>query len=118
MFGRCQSLGVRHRAGQLIGMKDFLHAGPPLARRRVSTERCIGPHDLPLLLSPGISSHLRHVSVIICSVVLKIAEQKPILQENGEVADVALPDHGQHLGPHCGMIPPILVEGFRPQPDQ
>lgn len=44
---------------------------------------------------------LRHVGVIICSVVLKIAEPQPILQENGEVADVALPDHGQHLGPHC-----------------
>ena len=32
--------------------------------------------------------HLRHVGVIICSVVLKIAEPQPILPENGEVADV------------------------------
>src|SRR5207253_8273308 len=81
-----------------IEMKHFFHAGPPFAGGAGLKRTLHRSHYLPPLLCLGISRHLRHVRLKICTMVFPITEQQIIFEEDGIIANIAISDHVQNLG--------------------
>src|SRR5438132_1427899 len=100
--------------GSLIAVKHLFHAGPPLAFRALVQGLLHGRHNGPPLLCLGISGHSCHVCGIIGSVILEIPEERVVFQEDGVIADVTAPDHGQHFRPHLCVIFLVGLDKFRP----
>src|ERR1700731_899857 len=90
--------------GLSIDVKDLLYRCAPLTFPGVLRGLLNLLDDPPPLLRLGIPCDLRHIRLVIRSMVFVIAEQQIILQEDRIVADVASPNGGENLRPHLSMV--------------
>src|SRR5271169_2869428 len=88
---------------QFVEVKNFFHAGPPLAFGPRLEWKLHGSNQFPPLLSFWISSHFCHVSFEIGTVIFEVTEQQSVPQVNGIVPDIAAPDHVQNFRPDLRM---------------
>src|SRR5271169_3584343 len=102
---------------QFVEVKNFFHAGPPLAFGPRLEWKLHGSNQFPPLLSFWISSHFGHVSFEIGTVIFEVTEQQSVPQVNGIVPDIAAPDHVQNFRPDLRMLFLVLLNCLRPHAD-
>src|SRR6476469_8056528 len=69
----------------LIEVEHFFHNGPPLARAAGLERLLHGFHDGPPFLSLRIGRHLRHVRIVVRTVVFVISEQVPVFKKDAVI---------------------------------
>ena len=98
-------------------VKDFFHVGPPLAGFARFERFLAGFADGPPLLRARVGSHQCHVGIEVISDILELGKQKAVLVVDRVVANPALGDLCEDLGPSGGVQPFVFVIFFRAQPD-
>src|SRR5580658_8498286 len=101
------------KSGGLIDVKYLFHFGPPFSFFAGIERLLHRHHDRPPFLRSRIGGHLSHVRLIVGPVILKISEQKIVLEINGIVSNVALSNRFENVGPYGRMIPLVFSDRFR-----
>src|SRR5882724_13483671 len=89
---------------QSIEVKNLFHLRPPLSLLPCRQRFLHRLHHCPPFLSLVVRSHFAPVTLQVASVVLEIAEEEAVLEEDRIVSDVAFRNLCQHFRPDRGVI--------------
>src|SRR5271156_1518873 len=90
-------------------MKYFFHFGPPFPLFSGGEWVLHLDHNRPPFLGFRVRGHLCPIFLDVGSVILEIAKQEIVFEEDGVVTNVALRDHAQHFRPHSSMVSLVVL---------
>src|SRR4029077_15477094 len=93
-----------------IHVKHFAHLRPPFSLLSIRYRLLHALHDFPPFLGLFVRGHFGPVALHVAAVIFEVTEQDAVLEVDGVVANIALPDHVQHLWPDRLVI---LFVGIR-----
>ena len=86
-------------ATRSIAVEHFLHGGPPLAGLAGFERFLTGDAMRPPFLRARIGRHQSHVGIVVLADILEVGKQEAVLVVDRVVANPALGDFCQNLGP-------------------
>ena len=94
-------------------VEEFFHVGPPLAGLARFERFMAWLADGPPLLRARIFIHQRHVGIEVVADILKAGKQESVFVIDREVANPALGDLGEDLGPGGSVQSFVFLVIFR-----
>jgi len=97
-------------------MENLSQVQPPLPGT-VAQGFLAGGGLLPPPHGTWVPGHFLHVRIKILACIFKVGEEQILMQKDGIIPDVAIPDFLQHTGPGVGVEPEVIIFFIRFQAD-